>query len=251
MYLHAYIRRLTKRDKGLPYRTLSTQYRNIAERFRPSCSSLTFIHLPYPYIPLQLAIFVSIPTRQPGVISILPIPRPYVSILVLPIIQAHAYLLPTRSLPPLRSSPTINSARYSPSSAHSRLAHGACNFHVAPSSSFVSVSLRIEPFHIYPFSFNGNGSRTSESARSFALSRARVGADEGERHPLKSSWEPITRVTQGRTHRVSTAPKILLRPRLIDRLKPKIMIVAARNESWKKGADGRHYAPVEGIKRLN
>lgn len=159
-------------------------------------------------------------------------------------------LRPTRSLPPLYHPPP-STVRYSPSSAHSRLAHGACNFHVAPSSSFISVSLRIEPFHIHPFSFNSNGSRTSESARSFALSRARVGADEGERHPLKSSWEPITRVTQGRTHRVSTAPKILLRPRLIDRLKPKIMIVAARNESWKKGADGRLYAPVEGIKRLN
>lgn len=250
MYLHAYIRRLTKRDKSLPYRTLSTQYRNIAERFRPSCSSLTFIHLPYPYTPLQLAIFVSIPTRQPGVISILPIPRPYVSILVLPIIQAHAYYVQL-VLFPHSNHPPPSTVRYSPSSAHSRLAHGACNFHVAPSSSFISVSLRIEPFHIHPFSFNSNGSRTSESARSFALSRARVGADEGERHPLKSSWEPITRVTQGRTHRVSTAPKILLRPRLIDRLKPKIMIVAARNESWKKGADGRLYAPVEGIKRLN
>lgn len=166
------------------------------------------------------------------------------------IIKAHAYYVQL-VLFPHSNHPPPSTVRYSPSSAHSRLAHGACNFHVAPSSSFISVSLRIEPFHIHPFSFNSNGSRTSESARSFALSRARVGADEGERHPLKSSWEPITRVTQGRTHRVSTAPKILLRPRLIDRLKPKIMIVAARNESWKKGADGRLYAPVEGIKRLN
>lgn len=171
MYLHAYIRRLTKRDKSLPYRTLSTQYRNIAERFRPSCSSLTFIHLPYPYTPLQLAIFVSIPTRQPGVISILPIPRPYVSILVLPIIQAHAYYVQL-VLFPHSNHPPPSTVRYSPSSAHSRLAHGACNFHVAPSSSFISVSLRIEPFHIHPFSFNSNGSRTSESARSFALSLA-------------------------------------------------------------------------------
>lgn len=35
------------------------------------------------------------------------------------------------------------------------------------------------------------------------LSRARGGADEGERRPLKSSWEPITRVTQGRMHRAA------------------------------------------------
>lgn len=93
VYLHAYVRRLTKRDKGLPYRTLSTQYRNIVERFRPSCSSLTFVRLLQPHAPFQLAIFVSTPTRQPAVIFISPTPCPYILVLVLPIGQAHAYYL--------------------------------------------------------------------------------------------------------------------------------------------------------------
>lgn len=152
----------------------------------------------------------------------------------------------TRSLPLLQSSlPFI--PWHSLSFTRSRPAHGACNFHVVSSSSAVRVLLYTLPNRVHLSSSNGSSSRTSEPTRSFALSRARVGADEGERHPLKSSWEPITRVTQGRTHRVSTAPKILLRPRLIDRLKPKIMIVAARNESWKKGAAGAVLCPWRGL----
>ena len=39
-------------------------------------------------------------------------------------------------------------------------------------------------------------------------------ADEGERRPLKSSWEPITRVTQGRSSRgLASASKILYKAR--------------------------------------
>lgn len=88
------------------------------------------------------------------------------------------------------------------------VAHGAYNFHIVPSLSRAAV-----------------GQRASRR-----LSRACGGVDEGERRPLKSSWEPITRVTQGRTHRAARHRKILLRPRALrDRLKPRIMIVGARN----------------------
>ena len=159
------------------------------------------------------------------------------------------------SFPPSNSNhPYQRIRQHSPSFTHSRLAHGACNFHVAPSSSFIGVSLERPLSSCMPIFVRRQqqpderaDARALSFVRSLFLSRGSVGADEGERHPLKSSWEPITRVTQGRTHRVSTAPKILLRPRLIDRLKPKIMIVAARNESWKKGAAAaRFYCPVWG-----
>lgn len=67
-----------------------------------------------------------------------------------------------------------------PSRSRPSDAHGAYNFHIVPSRS-----------------------QPSAGELSRRLSRTRGGADEGERRPLKSSWEPITRVTQGRTHRVA------------------------------------------------
>lgn len=44
-HIHTYIERLTKRDRGLPYRTLSSPCRNTGERFRPSCSFPRSLHL--------------------------------------------------------------------------------------------------------------------------------------------------------------------------------------------------------------
>lgn len=121
-------------------------------------------------------------------------------------LQTHARLASSSFLALLGFTHPRRPSRSRPSDAH-----GAYNFHIVPSRS-----------------------QPSAGERARRLSRARGGADEGERRPLKSSWEPITRVTQGRTHRAArrgaaAAPKILLRPRALgDRLKSRITIIGTR-----------------------
>lgn len=89
--------------------------------------------------------------------------------------QTHARLASSSFHAPLGLAYPRRPSRSRPSDAH-----GAYNFHIVPSRS-----------------------QPSAGERAAGLSRTRGGADEGERRPLKSSWEPITRVTQGRTHRVA------------------------------------------------
>lgn len=146
--IHTYIERLTKRDRGLPYRTLSGPCRNTGERFRPSCSFPRSFRLPRTLVTRSNPVLLA---QCPPVVLVAHFPpRPCHTFYHSVFLSVVARVVPPLDVPSSLSL-SFTSLGLAPSHGEalslSRLgvAHGLYNFHIVPSRARSQPSGSLAP----------------------------------------------------------------------------------------------------------